>query len=322
MYFLDLFCGIGGSSYGALSAGLKPKLLVDNDPLVEHVLTQGLKDFYINADLSKPCSNLFHELGNVDVLLSSPPCQSYSRLKHNNRQANPSETDIAFTQAIADSTNINKPKLVIVENVPDFSKSTGGENLQFVLDKFGYKTRMLILNAEEFGVPQRRKRAVLIASKKPISIVPEKENTNVKSAFKGLPEINTTDSLHYYSRKHTAIVMDRIRAIPKDGGSRQALPDELQLECHRRVSGYRDVYGRMSWGLVSPTITGGCTNPSKGRFLHPEENRAITLREAARLQTLPDSVLLQSIRSHEAKARMIGNAFPSLFIQRLIEANL
>ena len=140
--------------------------------------------------------------------------------------------------------------------------------------------------------------------------------------FNGLPRLDTVDPLHSYKKKHTDIVMERIRAIPKDGGSRSSLPKRLQLACHAKTTGYKDVYGRMAWGLVAPTITGGCTNPSKGRFLHPEEDRAITLREAARLQTLPDSVLLKNITSQEAKATMIGNAFPPEFIRRLIEANL
>ena len=103
--------------------------------------------------------------------------------------------------------------------------------------------------------------------------------------------------------------------IPKDGGSRTDLSEEYQLECHKRTNGFKDVYGRMAWDKPAPTITGGCNNPSKGRFLHPEEDRVITLREAALLQTFPVNYKF-SFRSGKAGvATMIGNALPPAFIE-------
>jgi Site-specific DNA methylase len=107
--------------------------------------------------------------------------------------------------------------------------------------------------------------------------------------------------------------MGLIRAIPKNGGSRNDLDKQYQLRCHARCDGFRDVYGRMAWNDVAPTITSGCINPSRGRFLHPEHDRAITLREAALLQTFPLDYLFSLRRGRYAAAALIGNALPPKF---------
>lgn len=105
-----------------------------------------------------------------------------------------------------------------------------------------------------------------------------------------------------------------IEAIPKDGGSRHSLPTSMKLGCHAKTSGFNDVYGRMKWDDVAPTITSGCSNPSKGRFIHPYEDRPITLREAALLQGFPADYRFNITHGKEAIALMIGNALPPAFI--------
>lgn len=110
-------------------------------------------------------------------------------------------------------------------------------------------------------------------------------------------------------------MMRRIEATPKDGGSRTSWPKELWLECHKRTDGFKDVYGRMKWDAPAPTITGGCFNPSRGRFLHPDENRGITLREAALLQTFPPDYRFPLHASKQEVALMIGNAIPPDFVK-------
>jgi DNA (cytosine-5)-methyltransferase 1 len=107
-----------------------------------------------------------------------------------------------------------------------------------------------------------------------------------------------------------------IESIPKNGGSRRDLGPDNQLPCHERCIGFHDVYGRMSWDDVAPTITTGCVNPSKGRFLHPEENRAITLREAALLQGFPADYWFSLRRGKFQAAGLIGNALPPEFVRR------
>jgi DNA (cytosine-5)-methyltransferase 1 len=129
----------------------------------------------------------------------------------------------------------------------------------------------------------------------------------------GAPSVSA-DKLHAMPARRSEKIRELIALIPKDGGSRKDLADDRQLECHKRSDGFSDVYGRMAWDDVAPTITSGCYNPSKGRFLHPSRNRAITLREAALLQGFPPKYKFDVSHGKEAIALMIGNALPPQFI--------
>ena len=120
-------------------------------------------------------------------------------------------------------------------------------------------------------------------------------------------EASPDDAMHF-ARKHQPIALERMAHIPQDGGDRFALPEELELPCHRGNRGFPDVYGRMWWGRVAPTLTTGCTDITRGRFMHPRDDRAISLREAARLQTFPDQYVF--LGKPQAVARQIGNAVP------------
>jgi len=137
----------------------------------------------------------------------------------------------------------------------------------------------------------------------------------VRDAFKNLEAPSkTSDVLHQVNERRSQAVRDLIALIPKNGGSRSDLGDEYQLACHKRSDGFRDVYGRMAWDEVAPTITSGCQNPSKGRYLHPSYNRTITIREAALLQGFPMDYQFDLAHGKEAIALMIGNALPPPFI--------
>ena len=322
MKFADLFCGVGGSTFGALEAGLEPHLLVDNDIGCGAELPPKLRRFFHPTDLSLPSEDFFNKLEAAEVLLCSPPCQAFSTLSSRNRPPVARITDMAFAKTICNAASHTRRKLIIIENVPSFLGTEMARHIREELTGQGYYINSEVRDAADFGVPQRRKRGIIIASASPFIIDRRFPRSYVKDAFSNLPKINSADPLHLTTRKHSALVLQRIRAIPKNGGSRHALPENLQLACHKRSSGYNDVYGRMSWDAQSPTITSGCTNPSKGRFLHPQEDRAITLREAARIQTLPDELFLPQTVSVEARARMIGNAFPSRFVRNLIETIL
>jgi DNA (cytosine-5)-methyltransferase 1 len=131
-----------------------------------------------------------------------------------------------------------------------------------------------------------------------------------------LPPGMSYDPLHAYCEERSPDVVRRIAAIPPDGGSLHEAGDEHTLDCRRRLKGFSDVYGRMAWNSVAPTITGGCINPSKGRFLHPEENRAVTLREAALLQTFPRNYRFALDEGRYKVAELIGNALPPEFVAR------
>lgn len=322
MKFVDLFCGIGGASYGALAVGLEPILLVDHDPAVKSALSDNLEHCFVQSDLRHFDEAIASKISGADVLLCSPPCQSYSRLRTRNSEAILVDDDLKFISNICSLIETCNFKAVLVENVPTFLKSGQGTAIIDCLLRLGFSVSASVLDAANFGVPQRRSRSVILATKSTRKIGIAKENPSVRDAFQDLPELDSGDPLHVCARKHSALVMERIKNIPKDGGSRSSLPPHLVLECHKKTNGYRDVYGRMSWDRPAPTITSGCTNPSKGRFLHPDENRAISLREAARLQTLPDHIKLEDCSSQGKKAQFIGNAFPSKMVESILEQAL
>ena len=206
----------------------------------------------------------------------------------------------------------------MMENVPALAKYEKFIDFVERLSANGYRVISKVLDVSDFGVPQRRKRLILSASRvgQPRLAAEAPVRTTVREAIGGLPPAGKSgDALHDIPTKHrSARVQAMIEAIPKDGGSRHSLYDTMTLGCHRRTSGFNDVYGRMKWEDVSPTITSGCSNPSKGRFIHPQEDRPITLREAAILQSFPADYRFFVSHGKEAIALMIGNALPPKFI--------
>lgn len=212
-----------------------------------------------------------------------------------------------------------RPKAVMMENVPGLSEHWSFQKLCRDLRRLGYQVQWDVKDACRYSVPQRRKRLILLAGHGfQIPFAPESERLlTVRQAIGHLKQPGRTrDALHNLPAKRSAKVLSLIKAIPKNGGSREDLPQSRQLECHKRSDGFKDVYGRMAWDKPSPTITGGSYNPSKGRFLHPEANRAITLREAALLQTFPRGYYFPVDVSKEAVSLMIGNALPPVFIRQ------
>ncbi|MCY4354789.1 MAG: DNA cytosine methyltransferase [Truepera sp.] len=164
-----------------------------------------------------------------------------------------------------------------------------------------------------FSVPQRRRRLILMAGRGFRIHLPQAtgESLSVRMAIGDLPVAGQSgDPAHDHGESRSPKVRKLIRCIPRDGGSRMALGEANQLECHRRVDGFKDVFGRMAWDDPAPTITSGSVNPSKGRFLHPTEDRSITLREAALLQTFPATYKLAMNRGKHPNARFVGEAIP------------
>ena len=224
---------------------------------------------------------------------------------------------------------ILEPKLIFFENVPGITSNKYKyiiEDLKDQLEKLSYCVgEPVIVDASDYAVPQRRKRAIMIAAKGcnipvlPKAITPSGSRVSVRNAIGDLPVLNSNemdkkDSLHR-ARNHRKLALERLSQIPKDGGSRDSLPDNLVLMCHKDYSGHPDVYGRMCWEDVAPTLTTGCTDITRGRYAHPSENRAITLREAARLQTFPDEYYFYG--SPKDIAKQIGNAVPVRLIEKL-----
>jgi DNA (cytosine-5)-methyltransferase 1 len=323
---IDLFAGAGGLSSGLATEGFKMAAAVEIDPTsaasysLNHVNTNVLvKDI---RDLSGPY--LLREAGiargDLDLLTGCPPCQGFSTLRTKRKDKLRDDPRNEFIAEVLRLVRSMRPRAVIVENVPGLATNHRFADFRRGLQESGYKSEYRVLNAADFGVPQRRKRLVLVALRHreiPVNWSSfYHEQITVRDAISHLaPAGSSGDELHDLPENRTPAMMKRIRATPKNGGSRHDLPPELQCACHLRREGYFDVYGRMSWDSVSPTITSGCNNPSKGRFLHPEEDRAITLREAALLQTFPPSYQFCLKRGKDHVARQIGNAFPPELIR-------
>lgn len=261
--------------------------------------------------------------GELDLLACCPPCQGFSRLRNNNRRDRMDDPRNRLIDEVTRLVEDIQPKVVMLENVPNLSRYTRYVDFKRGLRALGYHISDQVLDVADFGVPQRRRRLVVLASRlgQISHISPIGERRTVRDAIGKLPnEIARKDPLHNFGERRSERIRDLIRAIPKNGGSRTSLSPKLALKCHERQDGFYDVYGRMSWDDVAPTITGGCVNPSKGRFLHPSEDRAITLREAAILQTFPASYTFSLRRGKYAAAEMIGNALPPAFSRMQAEA--
>ena len=321
---IDLFCGCGGLSLGLRRAGFQVVGAIDNDDLSvstygrNHKCTLLMENDIRSVDAHALMVELGLHAGELDLLAGCPPCQGFSTLRTLNgkRRIDEPMNDLIFE--FVRFVRVLRPKALMMENVPALLEDERLRWVETELDDLGYKHHARILNAVEFGVPQRRRRMILLAGRDalPSFASPIRRRLNVAGAIRNLlpPEIST-DPAHNYVVRRADRVMSTIRRIPKDGGSRADLPATEQLRCHRDFDGFKDIYGRMAWNAPAPTITGGCINPSKGRFLHPEDDRAITLREAANLQGFPASYEFDLSRGRYPAAQMIGNAFPPRFAE-------
>jgi DNA (cytosine-5)-methyltransferase 1 len=323
---IDLFAGAGGLSCGLTAEGFKVVAAVEIDPTsaksysLNHQGTNVLVDDARQISGAQLLRAAGIDRGQLDLLTGCPPCQAFSTLRTKRRTQKTIDPSKELILEILRLVRSMRPRAVIVENVPGLANDECFVNFRLGLEKAGYRSEYAVLNASDFGVPQRRKRLVLVAlrgKKIPSSWFGHQcERRTVREAISHLAPAGTSgDALHDIPENRTAAMMLRIMATPKDGGSRDDIPPELGCDCHLRTTGYKDVYGRMAWDDVSPTITSGCTNPSKGRFLHPEENRAITLREAGLLQTFPPDYQFCLDRGKDHVARQIGNAFPPNMIR-------
>ena len=259
--------------------------------------------------------------GELDLLAGCPPCQGYSTIGTRNRgQQNDPRNELVYE--VLRFALAFQPKTIMMENVPALANDPRLAGLRKQLEEIGYKIDVKVLKMTHYGVPQARRRMIMLGSRLgDIEVVKEEidseEMRTVRDAISILPPAgNSSDPLHISDEtRRSDKVKKLISLVPKDGGSRTDLPEEYQLECHKKTTGFRDVYGRMAWDQPSPTITGGCNNPSKGRFLHPEEDRVITLREAALLQTFPVDYKFSFKSGKSGVAMMIGNALPPAFIE-------
>jgi DNA (cytosine-5)-methyltransferase 1 len=320
---IDLFCGCGGLTQGLKKAGFRVVWAVDNDPSAVAAYKANYKGVEVKEadirtlDHAKIKRQLKLKKGVLDLLAGCPPCQGFSTLRTANGAYDVSDERNDLLHQFYIFAKAFVPKAVMLENVPGLAETHRFKLFLARMRKLGYEGEFKVLDAADYGVPQRRRRLIYIAGRRFAATLaePSKRLKSVRDAIAKLPLAGRSgDPLHDLPEKRSKHVIDLIKMIPKNGGSRTQLPGNYILQCHKEHDGHYDVYGRMQWDEVSPTITSGCFNPSKGRFLHPTQNRAITMREAALLQGFPRRYRFPAPHSKIAIALMIGNALPPPFI--------
>lgn len=274
--------------------------------------------------------------GQIDVCVGCPPCQGFSTLRKTSLREGGRDQRKSLLRVFGQRIEDLLPNVVLMENVRGLTMGTNRRFLtEFIshLRQLRYFCQFGVLNAADFGVPQLRKRLILLGVRKVQPSLPPPTHSHskepgklrwrtVRDAIGDLPPVRAGQKyakipLHE-APDHLDSTLRLIRKIPKNGGSRRNLPTRLWLPCHKKLEeegGAGSVYGRMRWDVPSPTITTRCHTPSCGRFVHPSQNRAITLREAARLQTIPDSYKL--VGHKDAIGRWIGNAMPLTLAEAL-----
>jgi len=321
---VDLFCGIGGLTYGLRMAGIDVQAGIDFDSTCRYAYeanNDGVQ--FITADIRNIRKNditPYFENAEIRVIVGCAPCQPFSSHtgKMKPRKFDPSWTLIhELLRVVLDC----KPEIISMENVPRLMKQPIYESFKQVLHGAGYRISDRIVDCSEFGVPQSRRRLVMFASLLGEFIFPNLSCTvpkTVKDVIGHLPVLehgqsNEIDPLHVCSHLEP-LNLKRIRAsIP--GGSWRDWPEALLPECYKKESGksYGSVYGRMVWDKVGPTITTQFYRYGTGRFGHPEQDRALSLREGALLQTFPlHYQLIQPEKdvNFSQTGRHVGNAVP------------
>ena len=325
---IDLFCGIGGLTHGLIKEGLDVVAGIDNDKTCKFGYEYNNKTEFINQDIlrvtAQEVNDLFGKEKNIiRVLAGCAPCQPFSKLnlkKITQKQLQPLEK---FAKLVSET----KPDIVSMENVgglADTKKYPIFKTFLNALKKGGYKYKYEVVDVSEFGVPQRRRRLVLLASKfgeiELIKRTHKDKKVTVRDVISHLEpirsgEISKNDPLHR-SRKLSELNLKRIKATAHNGGNSDGWSKDLVLECHKKESGKTyssTVYGRMRWDDPAPTMTTQCIGLGNGRFGHPEQNRAISLREAAIFQTFPENYQFvdpdKTIAINHV-AKFIGNAVP------------
>ena len=299
---------------------------VDLDPSACATYAQNLPLHPLLADLAKETSTPAKlkrlaeafdlREGSPLVLIGGPPCQGFSAHRKKNYPGTDDRNALvtAFTRVVS----FLRPDFVLFENVPEvLSKQHWHyfQQMQRSLASKGYQVRAQIHNLAGFAVPQERFRAVIIAARKPFEmpvpyLAPQDFRT-VRDVIGSLPRVrpgeHCSDPMHFCTR-HKSSTIETIRRVPKNGGRR---PAGIGPRCLDKVDGFRDVYGRMYWDRPANTITAYARNPASGRYVHPEQNRGLTIREAALLQGFPRDWIFEGPFDH--KFLQIGNAVSPVF---------
>ena len=330
---VDLFCGAGGLSYAFYRKGFNIVLAVEKDANAAASYRSSFIEGYsrstelLEEDICAPLvtkrlKQLKKELNKpIDVVIGGPPCQDFSpaRLKarRDGRRA-------GLVRRYFEIIKILRPRTFMFENVPNLLKAGRGKywaGVEEAAAELGYTVTAKELHAEQFGVPQRRRRLIVVGNTQedPIAMPNPKRKAarTVMEVIGSLPALKAgeaSDDPMHKARNHRDYMVEYFSQIPQGGGWRDA---SRRLPCQNGHNGHYDTYGRMRGDKIAPTLTGGCTNPSKGRFIHPTQDRGLTVREAALLQTFPADWFFDG--GIESQSLQVGNAVPIKFGEAIAE---
>jgi DNA (cytosine-5)-methyltransferase 1 len=330
---IDLFAGCGGMTRGFVDSGrFRPVFAVEADPDAAETYAENFGDHVLAMRIEEVDS-----FPSVDVVIGGPPCQGFSPL---NREVVGFERRALWREYLR-ALEQASPALFVMENVPELLRSPEYASFKASAEEeLGYLVEGRILNAADFGVPQRRRRAIVIGTKS--GSIPWPRPTHAEpgqagdlppwrtfaEAVEGLP-VTVDGKAWHRPRNPRPESVRRYKAVPRNGGDRFAMQRNLDRaglghlvpRCWRnKPTGTTDVFGRLWWDRPAYTIRTEFYKPEKGRYLHPTANRPITVREAARCMTFDDAFVLPEHQSMTSIARQVGNAVPPLLARQIADA--
>lgn len=342
LYAIDLFSGCGGVTSGLKKAGIEVRAAVEiNKVAVETYHKNNEEVAIIQRDICDVMGDELRRAAKISkedllLLVACPPCQGFSAIRHGGEGDERNELVFEFIRLVKELS----PQFILMENVAGMSRGKGKETFKKAYIEFDklYKCKYDILNAADYGVPQTRRRLVLHGIRRdiyelykdkgvtiqlptPTHVAPSRKKADCQlpvwkkaDVILGLPEISAggecteKDIYNHVCNSMSDTNIKRIKYVRAHGGTRTCLPEKLALKCHKDKRGHTDVYGIMDMNKPAPTITGGCMHYSKGRYGHPYQNRALSAREAARLQSFDDDYVFCG--NNAQIALQIGNAVP------------
>lgn len=340
---VELFSGGGGLAVGLKRAGVRPIAAVEIEPHAAATFRRNHPEVAVlQHDVRRITDHLIKRMSRgrrVDILAACPPCQGFSSLTAKYRRE---DARNYLVREVTRACRALLPTALMLENVPGLAGKGKAllDELVHELEQLGYVVTWAVLQVADYGVPQNRRRLVLLAGKGFRIDMPRPTHNKrgegglprwrtLLDAIGHLPEPVSFDDLRRSKRSLAAVNWHVVRSISSQnrarleaaeaGRSWSLLPEELRAPCHRNgYRGFSNAYGKLCWSEPSSTITAGCTTPSKGRFGHPDFPRALSVREAALIQTFPEDYEFET-RFVERACEIVGNALPSLFAQKIAE---
>lgn len=301
---IDIFSGAGLFSSAFMQAGFKLKLAVELDAIAAATYCRNVGDHVLVADVCKASPT-----GNCDVLIAGPPCQGFSTLNRS-RVDDPRKR---LSYQVLRWSRVLRPKVIVIENVPGFLESYQWRRIARELRRDGFHVESFVLDAFDYGCPQYRRRSFTIANSFCVEVTPPRRRQHIRTVREAWAELSETpnNENHHYAPTPSDVAMARMQVIPPGGDKRDVMQKAPQLtppSWWRLNCEVTDAWGRMEWDKPCNTLRTALQNASKGRYIHPEQHRVISLREAARLHSIPDSWTFEGLPTQIA--RQIGNSVP------------